>query len=503
MSLTAYDFDRHTIQDPIHGAITFGHVEKALMDHRLFQRLHGLRQNSLLYLVFPAANHTRFDHSIGVMKMAGTFFDAVLKNQQRICEAGITRTTWQAPYRVDDAEMKETICILAGDPYYKLVLRAAALFHDIGHGPLSHLFDKFFPSVKTMVELMKESDYEHIRAGLASAASPKLNAPIRHETLSCVIATRILLDCSDEFARYGLDIRGIVKDVCAIIDDTIPAGKQFENFPYRVHGLFHDILSSDIDIDRMDYLLRDSHMCGVNYGLYDPDRILKSMCTYGRTDSRDLRIAVRYSGLGALEDLLLARYQMHAQIYGHKTNRACNAMLEGIRKRLFENDWRWHRGCSSITDLLDVFLNFDDHAFVSTLLEFKSDGTSLEIKEIAEKLFLERRLVKRVFEERADCSRDDDMKANTVRQRWSEHKKRLEDAGIRAAEDVFENKGPKVNSHDYPLKILRKHPQSGHYIVHEMKEFSTVIQFLPELECTFRIYCKAARVREAKSLIPS
>jgi uncharacterized protein len=151
MSLRDYDFDRYTIQDPIHGAIAFGHIEKALLDHRLFQRLHGLRQNSLLYLIFPAANHTRFDHSVGVMKMAGTFFDAVLKNQMRICKAGISRKAWQNSFRVDGPEIKETVEILSDDPYYKLVLRIAALFHDIGHGPLSHLFDDFFPSIKTML----------------------------------------------------------------------------------------------------------------------------------------------------------------------------------------------------------------------------------------------------------------------------------------------------------------------------------------------------------------
>jgi HD superfamily phosphohydrolase len=221
MSLIAYDFERHTIQDPIHGAVTFGHIEKTLIDHRLFQRLHGLRQNSLLYLVFPAANHTRFDHSIGVMKMAGTFFDAVLTNQERICEAGGAREAWQDPYRVDDSEIRGTIRALSKDPYYKLVLRIAALFHDIGHGPLSHLFDKFFPSAEKMVKLMNEKEYEHIRARLHSIDAGNMIKPVRHEILSCVIATRILHDSIGEFEKYGLDICGVVRDVCAIIDDVI------------------------------------------------------------------------------------------------------------------------------------------------------------------------------------------------------------------------------------------------------------------------------------------
>lgn len=84
MIVREYDSGRHTIQDPIHGAITFGRIERAIIDHGLFQRLHGLRQNSLLYLIFPSANHTRFDHSIGVMCLAEKFLAAVIKNQEQI-----------------------------------------------------------------------------------------------------------------------------------------------------------------------------------------------------------------------------------------------------------------------------------------------------------------------------------------------------------------------------------------------------------------------------------
>lgn len=110
--LSDYEFTRHTIQDPIHGGITFGRIEKALIDHRLFQRLHGLRQNSLLYLIFPSANHTRFDHSIGVMYLAGRFLDAVLNNQKKICQAGSSRQTFQDPYRVDDQGINDTFRVL-------------------------------------------------------------------------------------------------------------------------------------------------------------------------------------------------------------------------------------------------------------------------------------------------------------------------------------------------------------------------------------------------------
>ena len=128
------------------------------------------------------------------------------------------------------------------------------------------------------------------------------------------------------------------------------------------------------------------------------------MCAYGKVDEKELRIGVRYSGIGALEDLLLARYQMHAQIYGHKTNRACNAMLECIRERLVGCGWTWYEGCSSVDDLLNIFVDLDDRAFVNILMNPEVDGRVGKVKELAEKLFVERRLVKRVYEEKADCT---------------------------------------------------------------------------------------------------
>ena len=498
--ISDYDFTRHTIQDPIHGGITFGRIEKALIDHRLFQRLHGLRQNSLLYLIFPSANHTRFDHSVGVMHLAERFLNAILSNQRKICQTGSSRQIFQGHYRVDDQDIKETFRVLGSDQYFMLLLRMAALFHDIGHGPLSHLFDKFFPTVDEIAAYTRNTEYDFVSPTLAATKPEDADKPVRHEVISCIAATRIILDCKDEFERVGLHPPNVARDVCSIIDDRISPSNLMHSGPYSTQKLFHDILSSDLDIDRMDYLLRDSHMCGVNYGLYDPDRILKSMSAYARKDTAELRICIRYSGLGALEDLLISRYQMHAQIYGHKTNRACNAMLERIRERLRDAGWSWYRDCATIEHLLKTFANLDDRAFVNELLDPALDNGVGKISEIASKLFVERKIVKRVFEERAGGL--DKARVESAKARWSEHKKRLEREEIWTAEDIFENKGPKINTPDYHLKVLRKHPTEGWYQVEELLDHSGVAHFLPELECTYRLFCKELHVNKAKRLLP-
>jgi HD superfamily phosphohydrolase len=436
------------------------------------------------------------------MHLAGKFFEAVVGNQRKICQAGASRQTFQDSYRVDDREISETFSILESDQYFLLALRIAALFHDIGHGPLSHLFDKFFPTINEITPLIRNTDYDFLTPLLAVKRPEDAHGPVRHEVISCMIAVRIILDTKSEFNRIGLEASDVARDICSIIDDRITPSNLMQSGQYSVQKLFHDILSSDLDIDRMDYLLRDSHMCGVNYGLYDPDRILKSMCAYACTDTGELRACIRYSGIGALEDLLIARYQMHAQIYGHKTNRACNAMLERIRERLCDTGWSWYKDCATIDDLLKTFCALDDHTFVNTLLDPALDHGNGKISEIASKLFVERKIVKRVFEERTTGSAAHKERDIATKARWTEHKKRLEEEGIWTAEDVFENKGPKINRPNYPLKVLRKSPIDGSYEVKELLDHSSVAHFLPELECTYRLFCKESYVKRAKQLLP-
>lgn len=494
MKLTGYDFGSHTIQDPIHGGITFGPIEKSIIDHSYFQRLHGLRQNSLLYLTFPSANHTRFDHSVGVMFLADRLLESLLANQSRICGRSISRTDYQEPYRVDGESIERIIRTLGEDQYYKLILRIAALFHDIGHGPLSHLFDDFFPTPEWIGLLAQETEYKHIHDRVRKLSD--IGKPIRHEIMSCAVATSTLLQCREAFGPFQIDVQEVIADVCAVIDDKVEPSPRLKMAPYLPQKLFHDVLSSDLDVDRMDYLLRDSHMAGVKYGIYDPNRIFKSMCFYARRDTNDLRLAVRHSGIGALEDLLISRYEMHSQIYGHKTNRACSAMLTAIQNRLKAADWTWYDGCETLSDLISIFCRLDDQTFIHRLLDERADNG--KVQELAQKLFIERRLVKRVFEERVDG-----QASNDIEERCNRHKAILDEHGIICERDVFENKGPKLNNDDYYLKVLKKHPKTNYYMVEELRNHSTVSRFLPQLECTYRIYCEAPQVQRAKSLLPT
>src|SRR5712691_9328668 len=195
-------------RDPIHGSISFDKErEKLILDilnTREFQRLRRIRQLGALFLTFHGAEHTRFTHSVGVAFMAKRIFDALLA-------AG------QIPRKGRALERTRLVSI------------AAALLHDIGHGPFSHLYEKVFNDR-------------------------------RHEEWTRLIVRNARGEVGRLLRRAGL-----AEEILAVYDRR-----------YR-HAFVSDIVSSQLDADRLDYLLRDSFMTGVAYGRYDLDWILTNL----------------------------------------------------------------------------------------------------------------------------------------------------------------------------------------------------------------------------------
>ena len=243
----------HEMRDPIHGFIALSEKEVNLINTRVFQRLRRIRQLAMAFLVYPGVLHTRFDHSIGVMHIAG-----------RICDR--LKITGKAREQV----------------------RLAALLHDIGHGPFSHISEYLLARHATD-DARKESVQEKI-----------------HEQVTV------------DIIKYDCQIGAILSNSeCEFVVDMIE-GKKTRDFQ-------RDIVSSDLDADKMDYLLRDSYYAGVKYGTYDLEKIIESCHIHHK--GNESYLAISYKGVHALEQLLLAKRHMTQQVYHHRVRSVSDAMI--------------------------------------------------------------------------------------------------------------------------------------------------------------------------------
>ncbi|HYF93399.1 MAG TPA: HD domain-containing protein [Symbiobacteriaceae bacterium] len=243
----------YVFRDPVHGNISVTDPTVfALIQSPEFQRLRRIRQLGTSFISYPGAEHTRFAHSLGVYHL----MNRVLKH-----------LTDHAIVQLDPEEHALACC--------------AALLHDIGHGPFSHLFEKLTGQ--------------------------------HHETwVERVIG-------SPETGIYQL-LAGRNQDWPARITSII-AGT-WDGAPF-----LKELISSQLDVDRMDYLLRDSRMCGVTYGQFDLDRLIQT------TTVVDGHVVLTDKGIHSAEEFLLARYFMYWNVYFHKATRSIETVLDKMFER--------------------------------------------------------------------------------------------------------------------------------------------------------------------------
>ena len=258
------------LRDPVHGLVSFESDEESivplLLETREVQRLRRIRQLGLASLAYPGADHTRFSHAIGA-----AFVMTRLARRLRTIHDELP--FWQ---RLTTERARDAL--------------AAALLHDVGHGPFSHLFEDALPDAPT------------------------------HEDWT----TRIVLDPSTE-----------VHAVLARQDSTLPA--RVAELVRGRHELTYlaRAVSGTFDVDRCDYLLRDAHFTGVGYGSYDLDWLLYSL-RFGLPSAPQAAPPLAIDGakgLPAIESFVLARLFMFQQVYFHKSSRSSEWMLSQILGR--------------------------------------------------------------------------------------------------------------------------------------------------------------------------
>lgn len=283
---------KHRIRCAVHGFIRYSDAERALIDHRLFRRLRYIRQLALTELVYPGATHTRFEHSLGVMEMASRIFDQLASRQGDVMENVFSEIP---SLKEDTMARARQICRLAG------------LLHDLGHCCFSHAAEKV---------LHKNSD---------------------HEALTIHVLT------TDQLLKNQLDndfFPECAQLTASLIDEPAP---QLQ--------LLKDIVSGTIDADRTDYLQRDSHHCGVDYGRFDFRRLIECLNVWHDDSSGTMEMAINRDGIHNFESLILARYQMNTQVYYHRLRRIYDLYLENYFASLDPTLFDTHEKVLRFTDV--------------------------------------------------------------------------------------------------------------------------------------------------------
>ena len=258
------------LRDPVHGLVSFETEEEAivpmLLEAREVQRLRRIRQLGLTALAYPGAEHTRFAHAIGSAFVMKRFIGRLRSIHESL-------PFWQ---RITTERARDAI--------------AAALLHDVGHGPLSHLFEEALP-----------------------------DGPPHEEW-----TTRIVLDPSTEVSQI---LRRCDPALPERVAELVRGRHQLTFLARAVSGTF--------DVDRCDYLLRDAHSTGVSYGNFDLDWLLRSF-RFGQAPDENTSPPLAIDGdkgLPAIESFILARLFMFQQVYFHKASRASEWLLARIVQR--------------------------------------------------------------------------------------------------------------------------------------------------------------------------
>ncbi|NEU55404.1 HD domain-containing protein [Halorussus sp. MSC15.2] len=234
------------IKDSVHDHIPVCDLAADLLDTPELQRLRHIKQLSTVRLVYPSANHTRFEHSLGVYYLA-----------------------------------RETCSLLDVADDRARAVRAAALLHDVGHGPYGH-------QTEGIIERRLGRHHDEVGDLLASGE------------LGAVLES------------HGLDPDEVA---------DLVAG----------NGRLGQLVAGELDVDRMDYLVRDAHHTGVPYGTIDHSRLLAAL------QFRDDRLVLSEGNVQTAEGTLVARALMNATVYRHHVSRIAGAMLERASERLLDS----------------------------------------------------------------------------------------------------------------------------------------------------------------------
>ena len=334
--LYSSEFNYKIINDPIYGCINLSETEVRLLDTRAMQRLRRIRQMGFASYVFPSGEHSRFVHSLGVLCIMGKMCEHLYRMYGDSQEDGIF-------FGIDDAKK----------------VRIAALLHDVGHFPFSHLSEcvySYIDNVNATGEMVEGfNPVEDNNQLICDIANFRKRKEKDHEHMGAEVIRK------DPEIFAILNEAGINPDEIGqiIIGDT------------QANPVYAQLLHSSLDADRLDYLLRDSRQAGVSFGNVELEYILRQMrikkCPIrgvnGTSEEIDL-VVFDVRGQHAIEHFLMARYFHYTQVVQHKTSVAFEAIAKALEYKVLTNVDTPYKKYDSIVQCIgkeDFYLFSDDY----------------------------------------------------------------------------------------------------------------------------------------------
>jgi len=284
------------IYDSVHGFIHFNDLESALIDTEPFQRLHYIHQLGISYMIYPGATHTRFEHSLGTMHIATQIFD-----------------------QIDD------------DPYWRQIVRLAALCHDLGHLPFSHVAEKMLLGSRGheqwTLNIIESSYLQPLWEKVQELYPSK---PVVEHLLKLAIGEEKLIELRGEIAFSSWE------------------------------KIYSQIITGDFfGADRIDYLLRDAKATGLSYGLFDYSHLIEMLAVLPEGE-----LVISENGRESCEALLLARHFMQRRVYQYPASKAYSFHLARFMKLLYS--------APSYLSSIEQYFSMSEPAIICALQEAKA-----------------------------------------------------------------------------------------------------------------------------------
>ncbi|MCB0362962.1 MAG: HD domain-containing protein [Bdellovibrionales bacterium] len=319
------------IRDPIHGSLVFESGEVAVIDSPAYQRLRKIKQLGFMEFSFPGATHNRYLHSLGVCHLAGRVFDQIFASY---------------PFPQEGERIRLRQCT-----------RLAALLHDIGHGPLSHAIEEVMPLLDDLqVAVYQDRLPAELSLSSNSQADISSRARATHEdyTIKFISDSSLTPVLRREFPDFSpLHVACLIDKSLKCPDDFFQIGDQ--NF----RTILSQIVSSELDVDRMDYLERDAYFCGTSYGRVELEWLIGNLSFHEKEGH--LHLALNRRALYTFDDFLLARHHMHLMVYFHHKS----IIFEEMLMRYLSSE-----ECEFILPSdIEAYIDYTDHSLFQHLAE--------------------------------------------------------------------------------------------------------------------------------------